>query len=1653
MNTILMVLANNRCKEIILPKMNNADYVLHLNKTIFGWKKHVDLKMENMDDKWSFVLGKEYAVYKEGIEYFGISLKNGDVLEIKKNKEFLASIVVVETKSVFQVYRKYSIENITEITIGKDEKNTIQYDFYGLFSRQHARIIRNGEKYEFYDESTNGVYINGISVRGKQVLHFGDHISSVGLHMVFLDTVLAITCIGNTMQVDEEKLKPYVTAQIEGREKKKELDEKRQKIYFHRSPRNIPQLYQSDIVIEQAPDKGIQKKRSLFTVIGPSITMVIPMMTSCGLYFAVSGSENAAFRLIALASTVVSGIIGAVWGMVNYRESIVESREFERKRVTAYTEYVKRKEAFILEKYQETKRQRTAMYPSAQECCSYGRKNARLWNRNETHEDFLFVRLGMGNMSFQAKIKIPLERFSINEDELNKKTDEIYEKYSVLRDVPVGIDLKKERLWGVVGGNGKTGAYQIVNNIIAQVAANMCYTDVKIVVAYEEKDEMDKEKWEAIKWLPHCWSEDKKIRYFATNAEEIGDVFYELTNVLRMREEEEGTNQPHFILVLEDINLILGKNIAKYVFEEEKDLGLTTLVMVEQYHELPNVCENVIQNDENYTGFYHVKSSAEEKKNVVFDTVDKNTLEEFFRGLSDIEVNEAEAAGEIPNVLDFFKMYGVTNLEEFQVIDNWKKNRTYESLAALIGKKAGGADCFLDVHEKYHGPHGLVAGTTGSGKSETLQTYILSLALNYSPDDIGFFIIDFKGGGMANLFHGLPHLIGEISNLSGNQVKRAMVSIKSENKRRQRIFNEHGVNNINLYTKLLKNKEATIPVPHLFIVIDEFAELKKEHPEFMKELISVAQVGRSLGVHLILATQKPSGTVDNNIWSNTKFRLCLRVQDKMDSNDMLHKPDAAYITQAGRCYLQVGNDEIYELFQSGWSGATYDENMLQQTEIASMLSPVGKTAIVGSKNKRKQKEETKRKWFFNLMECAQKVLQQYGISLGEIKENAAMMDKVIQGIFSELQQTAYDYQNTKNNYARLEDFLQAWQDENDNSDYAMICINNYFEKHGKKMPMPKDKTQLEAVIEYLNKVAKMNSYHYVHQLWLPVLKKQIFLEQLDGFGKQSFDGHSWNSDNGKWTLESLVGMYDDPENQEQMPVTIDFANDGNLAVYGSVVSGKSTFLQTLIYSFLSKYSPAQLNVYCLDFSSRLLGVFEQAPHVGGIMYDNELDKVEKFFHMMNSILAERKELFKGGNYQQFVRANGITVPAIFIVIDNISAFWEKTGDCYYNSLLKYSRDGAGYGIYLIISAAAIRNNEIPARIAENMKSCVCLQMGDKFKYGDLLHTMNFNVMPEQDVCGRGLINYNGAILEFQTALAVAAADDYARGEKIVAQCKEYAACWIGEKAQRVPEIPDKPVFEQFAKLEGYQSSINGKRTIPIGYNRKDASVYNVHLNNVYCYAITGRKRTGKMNLLRILLHGTQQLDGDICIMDTKAGRLKKISMQLDCNYINTEEEMFEYWKNLTPTFRERNLAKHEWVMQGAEETEIFEKMQKFKPIFIFIADMIPFMESIYHPKEGIGAMHGFFENIIEGGAMHNIYFIGAVNVEEADPIMNYKAFRIFMEYKKGMHFGGNIGNNKYLRFDNVSFAEQNKTQKVGIGMTPSAEDENIAEYVVVPQFK
>jgi S-DNA-T family DNA segregation ATPase FtsK/SpoIIIE len=302
---------------------------------------------------------------------------------------------------------------------------------------------------------------------------------------------------------------------------------------------------------------------------------------------------------------------------------------------------------------------------------------------------------------------------------------------------------------------------------------------------------------------------------------------------------------------------------------------------------------------------------------------------------------------------------GILSVDDLEVDKRWETSEIYKSMAAPLGVNAKKEIVCLDLNEKHHGPHGLVAGTTGSGKSEILQSYILSMASLFHPYEVGFVIIDFKGGGMVNQFKNLPHLVGAITNIDGREIDRSLLSIKAELRKRQELFALANVNHIDAYIKMFKKGEVKTPLPHLILIVDEFAELKMDQPEFMKELISAARIGRSLGVHLILATQKPSGVVDAQIWSNSKFKLCLKVQNKEDSNEVLKTPLAAEIKEPGRAYLQVGNNEIFELFQSAYSGASInmEESSMKKEHVISKISLSGKrTPVYRSKKGKANKD-------------------------------------------------------------------------------------------------------------------------------------------------------------------------------------------------------------------------------------------------------------------------------------------------------------------------------------------------------------------------------------------------------------------------------------------------------------------------------------------------------------------------------------------------------------------------------------------------------------------------------------------------------------------------------------------------------------------------
>lgn len=1554
MSMILSIYSLNAFKEFLLPSINNADHEIILQREFFDLKDNLEIKMEVIDGSWKLKRDYAYSLHREGKKQGENSLQDKDIWTIQTRNQEKISMIVKEVDSVFHSYDKYTLAENEKITIGKDEHNDIIWNYLNMVSKEHAVIERDEKGHKIVNKGANGIYVNAKKVKTQQHLEFGDYINIMGLHMVYMDQILAVD--SEDVLINPRRMELYQDQGEETMLLPGHQQNYNGKILYHRAPRNYESLEKNKIVIEAPPEQQRLRQERLLSSIGPSITMALPMLLGCMMMLYASRMEGGGSTLYMYSGVVMalsSAVVGVVWTVINQKNQKKEAEMQEEQRFQAYSAYLVEKTDEIKQNYEKARDILKKQYPETKECIKYDEQGNFLWQRNHTHDDFLKERLGRGDIPFQMQIDIPQKRFSLYEDELMNKPEFIKKDYETLYQVPVTIDLMQHQLIGVIGGDDKKNALQVAQILSAQIAANNCYTEVKLGYIYSQNSLEEQRGFEFTKWLPHVWSEDKKMRFVATNKEEASDVFYELSKVFRNRKEENNDKKnkeipkPWYVIFITDQSLLEGEIFSKYAFEQNKEYGLTVVLLGNKYEELPNQCEFIIQNDESYQGMYSVYDREDQKHKIEFDIVEEKELNRFARRLSRFWVYEIEEGGEIPESISYFEMLGVRRLEDIPVKDNWVKHRTYEHISGMIGHKAGGVPCYLDVHEKYHGPHGLVAGTTGSGKSETLQSYILSLAINYSPDDVAFFIIDYKGGGMANLFEGLPHMIGQISNLSGNQVKRAMISIKSENKRRQKLFNESGVNNINAYTKLYKNEEVKLPIPHLFIIIDEFAELKREEPEFMKELISVAQVGRSLGVHLILATQKPSGTVDDNIWSNSKFRLCLRVQDKQDSNDMLHKPDAAYLTQVGRCYLQVGNDEAYEQFQSGYSGAVYNEN-LQDKEGVQLITPTGKIEMTG-----------------------------------------------------------------------------VWK---------------------KNSSQKKEMTQLDAVKEYLNKIAKDNGYDHQHQLWMPLLPQYIYMNDFDEFKKTVYAENEWKKLESGNKLEIIVGEIDDPKNQNQLPLTIDFLSSGHIAVCGSVVSGKSTLMQSMMFGLIQKYSPEAVSMYAIDFSNKILGVFEDAPQVGGIMYENDVDKIGKFINMLKGILKERKNTLRGGNYKQYIKINGQVLPAVLVFIDNYSGFREKTEEKYEDFMVQLSREGVNHGIYLIVSGNGFGMNEINPRLAENIGTVLCLNQKDRYAYGDLLHTNQIDVIPEEGMKGRGLVMYQKSALEFQAVLSLKAENDYQRQELIKDICVNMKGHWKGKTAKKIPEIPEKPVWSEFKQLEEFEKMRESKEYLPAAYDADDASVWGIPLRETYCYLAWGLKRSGKTNFIKTYIQSAMERESRICVIDDPQQTLRAYKSE-NLVYCNDEDQIFDFFAQLLPEFKRRNQIKNQLLNQDYDEDEIFDIMSKEIPYFIFISDLSWFVPFIYNAEKD---MRGFLENIIEKGKLHNIYFISELSLEKRELVSGYAIYELFAGYETGVHFGGKVSENPVLDFEYLPFAQQAKAEKPGIGQLPDVVDLEETRKIVVP---
>jgi len=1472
---------------------------------------------------WSLHEMEEMTITVNGKNIYDRQLSPGDAIKVvSADGKAEAAIYVDEAEKLKVSFDKYSTIGLSQIGIGYSDNNTIVYNGLNV-SETHATIDFISGKAEIKAKGSNDlVFVNGKKTQSK-ILAYGDIICIMSLKIVYLGEILAV----NSPRGLERCALPKYTLVNDVRvsSANREKGNLHNQVYFQRSPRIIKKLDEGRIEIDSPPAPNTAKEQPLLLSMGPSLAMGMGMLVST--MFTINSYSNNPVMVIPGIVTTGCMLVGSIlWPILSRSYQKRSKVKEEKKRVKRYRQYMQKVYSKLEERIERNSKILSGTYPEPTVLINRAvNKDRRLWERIPTNKDFLDVRLGIGTRPSLVNVEIPKEHFTMEDDPLMDELNDINKDFIMVPNVPITISLLNNNMLGVIGER-KT-ITDITMSMIVQIAALHSYDEVKIVCVYNRKEA---DKWDWAKRIPHVWGPEKAIRFIASSRDEARDVFHFLNEVLGDREEKNKENSldarmelPHFIVFIADPELAENEPVMRYLTSSSVSLGVTTVFAYEKLSMLPKECNSFVQCSENECTLYHRDNPEDGMVEFKTDPINVNDLDSFSYSLAGMKVKELASAMSLPSMLTFLEMFKVGRIEHLEIKRRWRENLSYRSLEAPLGIKAGDTQFFLNIHEKYHGPHGLIAGMTGSGKSEFIQSLILSMAINYHPYDVSFILIDYKGGGMANCFIGLPHVAGTITNLGGSQIRRSLVSLQSELKRRQRIFAEYGVNHIDKYQQMYKEHKAKEPLPHLVIVSDEFAELKSQQPEFMDELVSTARIGRSLGVHLILATQKPSGVVDDQIWSNTRFRICLKVLDKADSNEMLKRQEAAYITQAGRCYVQVGNDEIFELVQSGWSGAPY-------------------------------------------------------IPTDKIENDG---DKQVMLI--------------------------------DNSGRALKTVST------KTETVKSSSTQLSAIVDYISDISLKDDISPL-KLWLEPLGDAIF---YDDIVKENggWDGEGWKPVD-HW-MRPTIGIYDDPKNQLQSPLRANMGEDGHLLLYGAPGTGKTTFVQTLIYSLIKSYSPDMVNLYLLDFGGRTMGYYSSLPHIGGVIFSDDGDKLDKLFRMFTKELESRKRKFAEygvGTLQSYMQISGNVEPALVMIVDNYSAFTELYPDSE-NTIATLSREGGNYGLYMVFTTS--NTSSVKYRISQNFKLMYTLQLNDKYEYASVVGQTN-GLEPEI-VKGRGLAKVDTP-LEYQTALAAQSANEAERVTQLRELFGKMSEKWSGRKAKPIPFVPDELTLDYILDNEDGKILLQ-QELIPVGYDIEEAEILTIDIGKNFSYSILGYDQTGKTNMLKTLLRVIKSnFDWKVYVVDNGEGGLRRYSSKYNADDYICDTASFDGF--ITPLVMEMQ-ARHKDLKafrQNENAQSEYEYMRKYQRIVVLIDDFDGFFKMISDDALS------YVENLLSGGSGLEVYFIFTANPDKLKSYTSQPLYTSVFTGKSGILLGGNIDGQNIFNLS-MNYQQRNCQYDAGTG--------------------
>ncbi|MDR6268975.1 FtsK/SpoIIIE domain-containing protein [Arthrobacter russicus] len=791
--------------------------------------------------------------------------------------------------------------------IGRDRNADIRLSD-PMMSKRHARITV-ADSIEIADtNSANGLVMDGSPV-GRAVLGPNDEIS-LG------DTRISVLAIGRTG--GDALAGPLVE--------------------FNRSPRVVPHFGPAEQKIPEGPQRP-QPQRF------PAVMLVSPLLMG-GIMFAVTQSIFSLVFVIMMPLMLM-----ATW---------LDQRMQAKKLLALGSEqFYGSLEVFheqVGTLQQVERAVRSAESPSVAETVDAIYKlGPLLWTHRPEHPAFLSLRFGLGRQPSRIPINAPTMNNTV--PEFQKIIDDTANEYAFIEAVPVVSQLRS------AGALGLAGRREVLDDVARGIVLQAVglHSPSELVVAALVGTE-SRERWNWLQWLPHVGSPHSPLAgdHLAAGSGAGAILLAKLEDLLVARGGNLAANSaalrgpvenpakarpgertaaadpgkrlpapvlPSVLVLIEDDAKVDRGRLTRLA-ESGADVGIHVIWLAGSLAALPASCRDFMQVDGEAGTTSGQVRLGELSYPVSCESVDAALAGQLARMLAPVvDVSKpVDDDSDLPQAVSWASLAGLEIVAETSPIaDRWQENNSVAatavanrkhqgSLRALVGSK-GVEPMYLDL--KTEGPHALVGGTTGAGKSEFLQSWVLGMAAAYSPDRLTFLFVDYKGGAAFADCVKLPHTVGLVTDLSPHLVRRALTSLRAELHYREHLFNRKKAKDL-----LAMEREADPETPpSLVIVVDEFAALATEVPEFVDGVVDVAARGRSLGLHLILATQRPAGVIKDNLRANTNMRIALRMADIDDSRDILGDPMAAYFspTIPGRGAAKTGPGRI-QGFQTGYAG-------------------------------------------------------------------------------------------------------------------------------------------------------------------------------------------------------------------------------------------------------------------------------------------------------------------------------------------------------------------------------------------------------------------------------------------------------------------------------------------------------------------------------------------------------------------------------------------------------------------------------------------------------------------------------------------------------------------------------------------------------------